>query len=381
MKNIQGASAVRILRSIAALGALLLVGAMLVATAARAQSGQSPQAAAANKGAVGVISGGISGTYIRIAADLSAALDTEGELRVIPIIGQGSVQNISDVLYMKGVDIGIVQSDVLEHLKRTGSHGDIENSLRYITKLYNEEFHLVARDDVRSVADLAGKKVNFGVEGSGTFMTASIVFNALGVNVTPTSFGQAQALDKVKSGEIAAMVYVAGKPTSAFIDVKPQDGLRLVDIDYAGALRNTYLPSTFGEQDYPGLVPPGKPVPTIAVGAVMAVFNWERDSARYNRVAQFVEAFFANFEKLQQAPRHAKWQEINLTAELPGWQRFDAASEWLEKNNTVSAEDLISAFKTFLSENGIEDSADKVSKADKEDLFRDFIQWQREKLN
>src|ERR1700740_1624785 len=71
-----------------------------------------------NAGTVGIISGGINGTYIRIAAELASVLDDGGTLRVLPIIGKGSLQNIADILFLKGVDIGIVQSDVLAYIKR-----------------------------------------------------------------------------------------------------------------------------------------------------------------------------------------------------------------------------------------------------------------------
>ncbi len=62
-----------------------------------------------NRGTISVISGGINGTYVRIAADLSAVLDNGEDLRILPIMGKGSVQNIDDILYLKGIDVGIVQ--------------------------------------------------------------------------------------------------------------------------------------------------------------------------------------------------------------------------------------------------------------------------------
>ena len=74
--------------------------------------------AQANSGTVGVIAGGVDGTYIRIAADLAAVLDDGVRLRVIPIIGKGSLQNLSDIMFLRGIDIGIVQSDVLAFAQR-----------------------------------------------------------------------------------------------------------------------------------------------------------------------------------------------------------------------------------------------------------------------
>lgn len=362
---------------------LLAVAAIAVGHAwlpANAQERDSRLATEINSGTVGIISGGITGTYVRIAADLAAVLDDGNNLRVLPFIGKGSVQNIADMLYLKGIDIGIVQSDVLEYVKKERMFGrNIQDRIRFITKLYNEEFHLVAGDDIKSVEDLAGKKVNFDVEGSGTYMTSSVVFDALGVEVEPTAFVQDLALEKVKSGEIAAAVFVAGKPARAFAEIKPEDGLHLVPVDFSGKLRQTYLPSNFSDSDYPGLVPPGEPVDTIAVGAVMAVFNWAENTERYNKVAKFVDAFFTNFEAFQREPRHPKWREVNLSAQLPGWVRMKAADEWLTKNATVSATDLVDSFKTFLAENRPTVSSTGVPVDQREELFREFIQWQRER--
>ncbi len=86
---------------------------------ARAQQGSSA-VAKANANVVGVISGGLDGTYTRFAADLAAVLDDIDGLRIVPMIGKGSFQNLSDLLYMRGVDVAIVQSDVLAAARRKG---------------------------------------------------------------------------------------------------------------------------------------------------------------------------------------------------------------------------------------------------------------------
>ena len=174
----------------------------------------------ANKGTVGVISGGVDGTYIRIASDLASVLDDGNDMRVLAIRGRGSVQNISDILYLRGIDIGIVQSDVLEFSKREGLHHPrITDLIQYIAKLYNEEIHVLGRDNIGSLNDLRGKRVNFDIAGSGTEMTASLIFEALGIEVEKTSFDQALALEKLRTGEIDGLVYVAGKPTRAFSEI------------------------------------------------------------------------------------------------------------------------------------------------------------------
>ena len=199
----------------------LMVAAVALAVAAApasAQSSKSKKQASnlreqINRGTVGIISGGINGTYIRIASDLASVLDDGNQLRILPLIGKGAVQNIRDILYLKGIDIGIVQSDVLAFLKRQRPHAKIEDRIHYITKLYNEEFHLLAGKRVGSLKELSGKRVNIGEPGSGSTVTASIVFQTLGIQINPTNYDQALALEMLKSGKIDAMVSVAAKPT------------------------------------------------------------------------------------------------------------------------------------------------------------------------
>lgn len=291
-----------------------------------------------NQGTVGIIAGGVSGTYIRIAADLADVLDREDQtLRVLAILGKGSVQNITDVLYLKGVDVAIVQSDVLRFMENARTHPTIHERIRYITKLYNEEFHLLAGAGISVVEDLAGRKVNFDVKGSGTFMTATTVFESLGIDVEPTHFDQALALEKLKAGEIDALVYVAGKPARLFADVGGDSALHFVPIPPSPALLETYLPGRLRHEDYPALIGDGDAVPTIAVGAVMAVYNWDAQHPRYEKTATFVRGFFDNIAAFRQPPRHPKWQDVNLGAEVPGWQRFAPAEDWLNANRSEPA--------------------------------------------
>ena len=312
--------------------ALLLAGLVAGLLSASALAQQSENLAARiNKGTVGIISGGVDGTYIRIATDLASVLDKGDQLRVVPIVGKGSIQNIADILYLRGIDIGIVQSDVLAHIRRENIYPNIEQKVSYITKLYNEEFHLLVSRDIQSVQDLAGRQVNFGVAGSGTFMTASIVFDTLGVDARPVSLDQALALERLKTGELAGMVYVAGKPARIFSDVTADDGVRLLPVPYSPELLETYLPSRFSSDDYPRLLSAGETVDTVAVGAVMAVYDWKPGTPRYVKVARFVDAFFDRFGDFQMAPRHRKWLEVSLTAELPGWKRFAPAADALAK--------------------------------------------------
>ena len=337
-----------------------------------------------NKGTVGLISGGVDGTYIRIAADLANVLDRGDDLRILPIIGKGSVQNITDILYLRGTDIGIVQSDVLAYMQKAGIHPTIDKRIRYITKLYNEEFHLLAAGELDSFEDLAGQKVNFGPEGSGTYMTASTVFDILGIDVEPTTYDYALALERLAAGEIAAMIYVAGKPTDIFSKIPENSGLHFLPVPLTGELMETYFPSNLGHMDYPNLVAEGEDVDTIAIGAVMAVYNWTPDQDRYAKVSRFVDAFFDSFEEFLRPPRHQKWQEVNLAAVVPGWTRFQTAQNWLDARPREAAAvydpELRAAFQTFVQflKESQSQAGGRMEEVNEAALFEQFMEWREQ---
>ena len=329
-----------------------------------------------NKGTVRLMAGGVNGTYIQVAADLASVLDDVEDLRILPLIGKGSVQNITDLLYLRGIDICIVQSDVLTYLQRQKTFRALNRRVHFITKLYNEEFHLLADRETETIQDLAGKKVNVGINGSGTHMTASTVFDTLEIEIDPTSFDQALALEKLKQGEIAAMVYVVGKPARLFQDMKAEGGIHFVPVPSTTPLLEHYLVSHLTTEDYPGLVPEGSKISTVAVGAVLAAFNWSPDTPRYQNVARFVDAFFSHFEEFQKAPRHEKWKEVKLTARIPGWTRFKAAGDWLKQNQKTPEEEMRALFMQFLSKGATESGTSPLTEEHKALLFREFMRWQ-----
>jgi TRAP transporter TAXI family solute receptor len=314
-----------------------LTAAALLVFSGGVASAQGPSEVLRNKmnaNTVAMVTGSPSGTYIQFAHDMSSVLDqAEGGLRILAILGKGSVQNVKDILHLRGVDMGIVQSDVMSHFRETGELGrDIQRRLVYITKLYNEEFHIVAGKDINKLSDLAGKRVNFAEAGSGTQFSARIIFKLLNLNVTEVNQPQNDGLEGVRTGALAATVFVAGRPAAAIARLPKDPAYKLLTVPYTREVENDYLPASLSSADYPNLIEPGQKVDTIAVGAVLASFNWDPKSDRYRRAAMVTEALFTNIARFQQAPRHPKWKEVNLAAPLPGWTRFTAAEQWLAAN-------------------------------------------------
>ena len=319
-----------------------------------------------NANTVSIIAGSPEDTYLDITHDLAVVLNNE-DLRILPIVGMGGAQNIRDVLYLRGVDMGITSTQMLRYFASTGElSGALDQQITYITRLYPEEMHVVAGPNVKSLQDLNGKKVNFSEVGSSTQITARDVFGLLSVNVEEVNKSQEDALVAIKNGEIAATVDFSGKPAGIFAHVQASDNLHLVEVPYTHTLENIYLPGTLEQALYPNLIAAGQKVQTVAVDSVLITNNWGPASDRYRRVEKFVGALFRHFPDLKKPPRHPKWQEVDLGKELPGWQRFQAAQDWLQQAKFIE-------FRAKHQGANVQNE----SPADKQRMFREFLEWQQ----
>jgi TRAP-type uncharacterized transport system substrate-binding protein len=331
-----------------------------------------------NQWTVGLAGGLLEGTFIRYAADIAKVLDDDPNLRVIPLVTYGAVGNVSDLLHLKGVDVAITQSDVLDHFRRALNVPNIENRIHYISPLFRSEVHIYARGEFRSLKELAGQKVAFNTRGSAANLTGQVVFQRLGIAVEPVIINNSIALEKMRTGEIAAVVHVVGKPNDLFAKFKPEKGFHFLAIEDDAQFTDYYVPARLDAQDYPNLIPAGESIATVAVPTVLAVFNWPTESDRYRRVARFIEAYFAKFQQLQQPPFQPKWQEINVAGTVPGWTRYRVAEEVLARliarDDKPAEAKLRSDFETFLTSRP--DGA-PVGSRKREALFNDFLKWQR----
>jgi TRAP transporter TAXI family solute receptor len=330
---------------------------------------------ALNANTVTLMSGTIGGTYVQFGADLASVLDDGNKLRVLPIVGRGSVQSVADILFLQGVDLGIVRADTLDYLEKKGFAKDIKKQFSYVTKLYNEEMHVIARKSIRSLKDLEGKTVSVDLPNGGTFVTALIVFERLGIKPKFVYVEQRIAMEKLKGGQIDAVIAVQGKPSKTVTQLK-DDRFHLVQVDYAKPLQGDYLPATLSAKDYPNLISDGEQVDTIAVPAVLAAYNWAPNTERYRKLALFVDNFFTKFPSFQNPPFHPKWKEVSLSAPLPDWQRFPAAKQWLDNHRIEPVARV--KFDEFLKQSAAA-TGKLPSDTEKESLFKQFQAWEAEK--
>ena len=331
-----------------------------------------------NRGVVELETASSSGISVRIAEEIANVVDDGATRRVLAVVGKGSQQNVTDLKLLRGIDMAILQTDVLDQMRQPAR----ESGITYIAKLYNEEFHLLARRDVKSVGDLAGQKVNVGQAGGGTAVSASRLFALLKVSVVAVNDNESVALAKLRKGDIAALAFVAGKPAPLFQDLKAADGLHFLSVPLQADVNAAYVPTRLTAADYAELVPADQPVDTVAVGAVLAVANLNPASDRYRNVANFVDAFFTRFETLLEPGHHPKWAEVNLGTDLPGWRRFPPAEQWLKNNanapKQMSPQDFKAIFSRFIDERRQLGGGGALNQQQKDDLFKQFERWQAE---
>jgi len=134
-----------------------------------------------NAWTVGIAGGLIDGTYMRFADELAKVLDDGDNLRILPMVSYGAASNLDDLLYLRGVDLAVTQSDVFEYFRTERKTPNLQNRVHYILRLPIAEVHILAKTDIRSLEDLRGRKVNFGPAGSGSSLTGTIIFQRLGV--------------------------------------------------------------------------------------------------------------------------------------------------------------------------------------------------------
>jgi TRAP transporter TAXI family solute receptor len=333
-----------------------------------------------NAGTVTIITAPAGGATSIFGSDMARVLDDDqNQLRILPILGKGPVRNVVDILYLKAVDMGAVAAEVPEFYRLQYGIPDIASRLRYIAKLYNNEVHVVARSNVRSIFDLEGKRISAQTDVG--YYSAKVIFSRLGLNATfDYRIDDAAAIQKIVDGSADAYITSTGKVFSLLRNIKNEDrGLHLVTIPYDKRLQDTYLPTQLTADDYPNLLAPGESVDTVATSVLLAAFNWPEKTERYNRVAKFVDAFFSHIDEFYKPPRHPKWKESSLSIVVPGWHRFKAAQDWIDANRAGAGAQTQQTrapadFVRFLERSGKRNLAPD----EKEKLYQQFLEWSKQ---
>jgi TRAP-type uncharacterized transport system substrate-binding protein len=329
-----------------------------------------------NRYTVGFVTGASNTTEFAIAEDLATVIKSGQEtgphgevaLRLLPMVGNGGVGNITDVLTLAGADMTIVPVVLVDHLRDARTLGDINDKLVYIAPLYSEEFHLLARPEIRSLTDLAGKSVNLGEAGGVSAVLGHEVLNELGVKIDEANLGLSDALDGMRKGKIFATLMISGKPVDLLERDLQIDGIHFLSIPCCSQMQQDYLPSSLRHEDYPNIIRPGESVETVAVKSALFSYNWPARSDRFQLVDFFVQTLFSRIAELRGDSHHPKWREVNLVGQLSGWPRFRSAERYVQRHPGDDSS-LRDAFGQFIERKSIGDPSDR------EQLFQQYLRW------
>ena len=295
--------------------ALLLALVMVFALCACGSSSSAPASSdsSAKKEALTFTTGGEAGTYYAFGSVLAQYVSNNSNLSATAITGNGSKANIED-LDAGDVQLGFCQSDVMSYaydgtnlFADTGAVG----SFSVAAALYMEQVQIVTMNpDIKTVADLKGKIVSIGAQGSGVYFNAIDVLGAYGMteaDITPVYQSFGDSAESLKDKKIDAAFIVAGAPTTAIVDLSTSAQVYLVSIDDEHmdkllASSPYYSAYTIAADVY------GTPedVQTVAVAAVVLV----RDDVSDDDVYTFVSTIFDNIDAISE--QHGKGAELSL---------------------------------------------------------------------
>jgi TRAP-type uncharacterized transport system substrate-binding protein len=287
-----------------------------------------------NAWTVGLAAGQLEGAPLRFATDISRVVDDADNLHVLPIVTRGPTENVEALLYLKGVDVAIINADTLEQFMV--KIPDIQQRITYILSLFPSELHIFARPNINSLDDLRGKKVNFNTQGTAAAYSGPLIFDKLKLDVQRTFIPHQVAMEQMRAGtdDMQAVVFITSKPIDAFLKGKWPTGFKFLPVPFQDF--SFYLPATLTSNDYPQFIPQGQEVETIAIPTILAAYNWPTGSDRYNRAARLTDYLFDRLDTLQGPGFHPKWKDVVLNAQVPGLTRFRAAQEWLDRTTSVA---------------------------------------------
>ena len=277
---------------------------------------------------LGIMTGGDKGTYYQFGLNLQRLAARDG-VNLSVYTSKGSIENVYAVYQKPATQLGIVQSDVLAFVARVQSDPvlkRIAKKTKMVFPLYNEEIHILARPGISEFDDLSDRRVAIGREGSGTYLTARLLFNV--ADVTPRDMvliDTDEALAELKAGRIDAMFYVAGYPVKLFSEgVQETDALHLVPI------LNKSITEFYPRAEVPGGTYAWQPksVETVAVKSVLISFDFRRRDC--DVVGKFAKTLSDNMDWLVKNG-HPKWKAVDLNFPLKGWDQYDCVRKYLGK--------------------------------------------------
>jgi TRAP transporter TAXI family solute receptor len=275
--------------------------------------------------AVGIASGQPTGTNYPMAEDIIKVC-SKPDAPITNVVSDGSIDNLNKVYQDPTAQFGIVQADAAKY--QQGVDPQMMKKIVMVFPFFSTEIHLVAKDGspINSLADLAGKRVVEGPEGSGTWVTVQVIKQLTGLKWQGFYASQAEGTKAVASGQADAEFIVAGAPVKI---IKDTAGLKLVSIkDSKLDAFGLYTKAMLSTSLYPSQK---AAVNTYKVDNMLVTFAFKTE--RQKEIGDLVTCITRNVEKMQTtAGFHPKWRDVSPTdIERIQWPAHPAAVAAIKK--------------------------------------------------
>jgi TRAP-type uncharacterized transport system substrate-binding protein len=359
-------------RTVAAVGQATGAASKRVSPVSKAASHQAP-VQTSERPPFTILAGGDGLADDRLVDNLATALErNRRHLRLER--SKGPQRDLLTLLNNPGIDVALIPTDAIESLPRQVRAG-ASDRFRYLFRVPSQRLHILARIDITNIYELNGRKVDIGQPGSGSYLTARLIFDKLGIKPEFTSSDQITALQQLRSNAIQAVILLASETSKEVLAFEPGGAYHLVPISFetiASPLEELivhYAPSQFTAEEYPNLVDHRHQIDTIAVSRVLALRNWPEGNAHYERLADFNEALSSYlFEQLQKSVDNG----IDLAEQALGWKRFRPTEILLTRRAQQAEEHR--AFEEFTGAQGVCPLPDAAAR---ERLYNDFLTWRK----
>jgi len=292
---------------------ILCVALCMVLAGCSKKTGTSNKESGAKASAVKLrfVTGGEAGTYYAFGSVLAQHATNNAGINVVGVVGNGSKSNVQE-LEDKNAELAFCQSDVMDYAYHGTNLFDAPITVfSTVAALYTEQVQVITLNpEIKTVADLKGRKVSIGAAGSGVYFNALDLLGAYGLteaDIVPTYQSFGDSADALRDGKIDAAFIVAGAPTTAVVDLSTTKKVYLVGLDdeHIAALiaKSPYYAKNIIKKD---VYNTDNDVTTVAVGAVVLARNDVPEDAVY----AFCKDIFENAPNL--VSTHAKYAELSL---------------------------------------------------------------------
>lgn len=297
-----------------------------------------------------MVTGGEGGTYYPFGKNIAKYSKQKG-VKIIVRKTKGTFENIDKMISNdKLASLGIVQSDIMSRLLNSNdeSHRNMAKKLKMIYPLYNEEVHVLALKKIEKLSDLDNKHVYIGSDGSGTNLTATVIFELLNIkpiinehpDIIKEQGDDEGILSLLVSRKIDAIFYVAGQPTKLLSKTLQKltvmgngilDNIHFLPINNRKLLKETaYVESSINHSKYDYLTK-GEKIPTIAVKAMLVAYDFSslgkgaaESTTKYyktrcNQIYKIAQAIKQNLPNLKRLG-HDKWKTVKLEENIGMWE-------------------------------------------------------------